>query len=74
MIKKSFWIHPFFDFFFKNIYVNYSDLVISEEFKNQIVNEVKDVGNISLVGRKHGKSTSKIFTSISKLKSKDKIF
>ena len=30
----------------------------SEEFKNQILQEVKEVGNVSLVGRKHGISTS----------------
>ena len=29
----------------------------SEEFKNQILNEVKEVGNISLVGRKYGEVT-----------------
>ena len=30
----------------------------SEEFKEQILQEVKEVGNVSLVGRKHGISTS----------------
>ncbi|MDD5793714.1 MAG: transposase [Clostridiales bacterium] len=45
----------------------------SEEFKNQILNEVKEVGNISLVGRKHGISTSTISTWISRTKNKDKI-
>ena len=45
----------------------------SEEFKNQILQEVKEVGNVSLVGRKHGISTSTIFTWISKSKNKDKI-
>ena len=45
----------------------------SEEFKNQILQEVKEVGNVSLVGRKHGIYTSTIFTWISKSKNKDKI-
>ena len=45
----------------------------SEEFKNQILQEVKEVGNVSLVGRKHGISTSTIFTWISKSMIKDKI-
>ena len=45
----------------------------SEEFKKQILQEVKEVGNVSLVGRKHGISTSTIFTWISKSKNKDKI-
>ena len=45
----------------------------SEEFKEQILQEVKEVGNVSLVGRKHGIATSTIFTWISKSKNKDKI-
>ena len=45
----------------------------SEEFKEQILQEVKEVGNVSLVGRKHGISTSTIFNWISKSKNKDKI-
>lgn len=45
----------------------------SEEFKEQILQEVKEVENVSLVGRKHGISTSTIFNWISKSKNKDKI-
>lgn len=45
----------------------------SEEFKEQILQEVKEVENVSLVGRKHGISTSTIFNQISKSKNKDKI-
>ena len=45
----------------------------SEEFKEQILQEVKEVGNVSLVGRKHWISTSTIFTWISKSENKDKI-
>ena len=45
----------------------------SEDFKEQILQEVKEVENVSLVGRKHGISTSTIFNWISKSKNKDKI-
>ena len=45
----------------------------TEEFKEQILQEVKEVGNVSLVGRKHGIATSTIFTWISKSKNKDKM-
>lgn len=59
-------------------YSNYWRKVIkgrsyTEEFKEQILQEVKEVGNVSLVGRKHGIATSIIFTWISKSKNKDKI-
>ena len=59
-------------------YSNYWRKVIkgrsyTEEFKEQILQEVKEVENVSLVGRKHGISTSTIFNWISKSKNKDKI-
>lgn len=45
----------------------------TDEQKEQILQEVKEVGNVSLVGRKHGISTSTIFTWISKSKNRDQI-
>ncbi|WLF70556.1 transposase [Clostridium septicum] len=45
----------------------------TDEQKEQILQEVKEVGNVSLVGRKHGISTSTIFTWISKSKNRNQI-
>ena len=45
----------------------------SAEFKEQIIKEIEDVGNISLVCRKHGLRLSTVHTWVHKLKNKDKI-
>ena len=45
----------------------------SKEFKEQILQEVKEVGSISLVGRKHWIASSTIFTWIKKSESRDQI-
>lgn len=45
----------------------------TKELKESILNEVKEVGNVSLVSRKHGISKSTIFTWIKNSKQKDKI-
>ena len=45
----------------------------SKEFKEQILQEVKEVGSVSLVGRKHGIASSTIFTWIKKSQSRDQI-
>jgi transposase-like protein len=43
------------------------------EFKDQIVKEVQEVGNISLVCRKHNLRTSTVHTWVHKIKNKDKV-
>lgn len=43
------------------------------EFKEQIVKEVAEVGNLSLVCRKHNLRTSTVHTWLHKLKNKGKI-
>lgn len=43
------------------------------ELKEQIVKEIQDVGNISLVCRKHGLKLSTVHTWVHKIKNKDKI-
>lgn len=43
------------------------------EFKEQIVKEIQEVGNISLVCRKHNLRTSTVHTWCHKIKNKDKI-
>lgn len=45
----------------------------SVEFKEQIIKEIQEVGNISLVCRKHNLKTSTVHTWVHKLKNKDKI-
>lgn len=45
----------------------------SLEFKEQVIKEVQEVGNISLVCRKHGLRTSTVHTWVHKIKNKDKI-
>jgi len=45
----------------------------TKELKESILNEVKEVGNVSLVSRKHGISKSNIFTWIKNSKQKDEI-
>jgi len=45
----------------------------TNEFKEQILKEVKDVGNISLVCKKHELKPSTVHTWINKVKNKDKI-
>ncbi len=45
----------------------------TKELKESIINEVKEVGNISLVSRKHGISTSTISTWIRNSKQRDEI-
>ncbi|SHI03824.1 transposase [Clostridium grantii] len=45
----------------------------TKELKEEIIREVKEVGNVSLVSRRHGISKSIIFTWISKSKNKDEI-
>lgn len=45
----------------------------TKELKESILNEVKEVGNVSLVSRKHGISKSTIFTWIKNSKQKDEI-
>lgn len=48
-------------------------LLSLEEFKNQILQEVKELENVPLIRIKHGVSTNTIFTWISKSNNKDKI-
>ncbi len=43
------------------------------EFKEQILKEVSEVGNLSLVCRKHNLRTSTVHTWLHKIKNKDKI-
>jgi len=43
------------------------------EFKDQIVKEVQEVGNISLVCKRHNLKTSTVHTWFHKIKNKDKI-
>lgn len=45
----------------------------SKELKEEILREVKEVGNVSLVSRRHGVSKSTIFTWIKTSKAKDEI-
>ena len=45
----------------------------AKELKESIINEVKEVGNVSLVSRKHGISKSTIFTWIKNSKQKMKL-
>ena len=45
----------------------------SSEFKEQIIKEVSDVGNLSLVCRKHNLRTSTVHTWLHKVKNKGKI-
>ncbi|MCY6354507.1 transposase [Clostridium sp. ZS2-4] len=45
----------------------------TKELKESILNEVKEVGNVSLVARKHGISQSTIRTWIKQSKQKDEI-
>lgn len=42
-------------------------------FKDQIIKEVQEVGNISLVCRKHSLRTSTVHTWLHNIKNKDKI-
>ncbi len=43
------------------------------EFKEQSIKEVSEVGNLSLVCRKHNLRTSTVHTWLHKIKNKDKI-
>lgn len=45
----------------------------TKELKEEILREVKEVGNVSLVARRHGISKSTIFTWIKESKNKDEI-
>lgn len=45
----------------------------TKELKEEILREVKEVGNVSLVSRGHGISKSTIFTWIKNSKTKDEI-
>lgn len=45
----------------------------TKELKEEILREVKEVGNVSLVSRRHGISKSTIFTWIKNSKTKDEI-
>ena len=45
----------------------------SKEFKEQILQEVKEAGSVSLVGRKHGIASGTIFTWIKKSQGRDEI-
>mgnify|MGYP000957684280 FL=1 len=45
----------------------------SAEFKDQVVREIKEVGNISLVCKKHGLRPSTAHTWLHQNKNKDKI-
>lgn len=45
----------------------------AKELKEEILREVKEVGNVSLVARRHGISKSTIFTWIKESKNKDEI-
>jgi len=43
------------------------------EFKEQIIKEIQDVGNLSLVCRKHGLKLSTVHTWVHNNKNKDKV-
>ncbi|BAH05484.1 transposase [Clostridium kluyveri] len=45
----------------------------TKELKEEVLREVKEVGNVSLVSRRHGLSKSTIFTWIRNSKDKDEI-
>lgn len=45
----------------------------SEELKDQVLKEIKEVGNVSLVCKKHGLKTSTVHGWLDKIKNKDKI-
>ncbi|MCT8978539.1 transposase [Clostridium sp. CX1] len=45
----------------------------TKELREEIIREVQEVGNVSLVSRRHGISKSTIFTWIKQSKNKDKI-
>ena len=45
----------------------------TNELKEEIIREVQEVGNVSLVSRRHGISKSTIFTWIKECKNKDEI-
>lgn len=45
----------------------------TKELKEEIIREVQEVGNVSLVSRRHGISKSTIFTWIKQSKNKDEI-
>lgn len=45
----------------------------TKELKEEILREVKEVGNVSLVSRRHGISKSTIFTWIKESNNKDEI-
>ena len=45
----------------------------TKELKEEILREVKEVGNVSLVARRHGISKSTMFTWIKESKNKDEI-
>ncbi|UZW12878.1 transposase [Clostridium pasteurianum] len=45
----------------------------TKDLKEEILEEVKEVGNVSLVSRRHGISKSTIFTWIKQSKNKDQI-
>lgn len=44
-----------------------------QEFKEQIIKEIAEVGNITLVCKKHGLKTSTVHTWVHKTKNKGKI-
>lgn len=45
----------------------------SNELKEQVLKEIKEVGNVSLVCKKHGLKTSTVHGWLDKIKNKDKI-
>lgn len=45
----------------------------SNELKDQVLKEIKEVGNVSLVCKKHGLKTSTVHGWLDKIKNKDKI-
>lgn len=45
----------------------------STELKDQVLKEIKEVGNVSLVCKKHGLKTSTVHGWLDKIKNKDKI-
>jgi len=45
----------------------------TQEFKEQVVKEIEEVGNISLVCKRHGLRTSTVHGWINRNKNKDKI-
>lgn len=45
----------------------------TKELKEEVIREVREVGNVSLVSRRHGISKSTIFTWIKGSKNKDEI-